>query len=82
MTQSAMVVMALLIAVIAGLVSGIVMAQLGASTLTFVGTGGGAFIAVATLGMFIVAYLMPPAQVPAPAAPLPPPQSQATAASS
>ncbi|MER5740465.1 hypothetical protein ABT117_33030 [Streptomyces sp. NPDC002262] len=74
------VIIALLVAVIIGLIAGIVTTQLGASSLAAVGTGGGAFIAVATLGMLIVTYLLPPAQAPAPAAP--PPQSQATAASS
>ncbi|MEU2510154.1 hypothetical protein ABZ621_36435 [Streptomyces sp. NPDC007863] len=73
------VVIAVLLAVVIGLGAGIVTAALGARALVAVGAGGGAFIAIATLGMIIVAYLVPPAQVPAhlptPAAPLPPPQS-------
>ncbi|MFJ6452658.1 hypothetical protein ACIQNV_39390 [Streptomyces hydrogenans] len=74
------VIIALLVAVIAGLVSGIVTAQLGASTLAAVGTGGGAFVAIAGLGLVIVAYLLPPAQTKEAASLAPPPQSQDAAA--
>ncbi|MFC9706354.1 hypothetical protein ACFTWD_37335 [Streptomyces sp. NPDC056943] len=54
------IVNTVLFAVIAGLAAGIVVAQLGASSLLAVGSGGGTFVAVATLGTTIAGFLIPP----------------------
>ncbi|MFD6250275.1 hypothetical protein [Streptomyces roseolus] len=70
------VVIVVLIAVITALGAVIVTVHLGAGFPAAVGTGGGAFVAIAGLGMLIVSYLLPPA----PAAPLP--RVQVTAPSS
>ncbi|MFF6888577.1 hypothetical protein ACFY9F_35980 [Streptomyces sp. NPDC012421] len=61
MTRAHAIIITLLVAVIAGLATGIVTATLGASNLAAVMAGGGAWFAVATLGTAIAAFLFPPA---------------------
>ncbi|WP_331725352.1 hypothetical protein [Streptomyces zaomyceticus] len=56
------IIITVLLAVIFGLGTGIVIDKLGASSLTAVTAGGGAFLAAATLGIAIAAFLFPPSR--------------------
>ncbi|MDX2295881.1 MULTISPECIES: hypothetical protein [Streptomyces] len=58
------VVIVVLLAVIAALGAGIVVALLGVSALAAVTVGGGTWVAVATVGIATVAFLFPPAPSP------------------
>ncbi|MGW2183636.1 hypothetical protein ACWCXX_37585 [Streptomyces sp. NPDC001732] len=52
------IVVVLCVALIAALVSGIVVVSRGATVLAGLGSGGTAFLGVATLGLVVVGFLM------------------------
>ncbi|CAM5393654.1 hypothetical protein STANM337S_01948 [Streptomyces tanashiensis] len=53
------VAVVLLLASLAALICGNVLLALGATKLTAIGSGGGAFLGVSGLGMLILGYLLP-----------------------